>query len=128
MRNIHIIFEYRFSEKFTEFDYDVVGAFTSLNKAMSALEKLPPETENKIYDVMSIPTNKIISNDNNDAVEVFSDGTAGVVVENLVKQGLVEPLVGEDGQFYFTLTEEGKKVAEEKKKKKNGGELDSTDS
>ena len=128
MRNIHIIFEYRFSEKFTEYDYDVVGAFTSLNKAMLALEKLPPETENKIYDVMSIPTNKILNDNTGELVEIFSDGTAGVVVENLVKQGLVEPLVGEDGQFYFTLTEEGRKLAEEKKKKKDGGELDSTDS
>jgi 3-oxoacyl-[acyl-carrier-protein] synthase III len=128
MRKIHIIFEYRFSDKFTEFDYDVVGAFTSLNKAMLALEKLPPETENKIYDVMSIPTNKILSSASEQVVELFSDGTAGVVVENLVKEGFVEPLVGEDGQFYFTLTEEGKKLAEEKKKKKNGGELDSTDS
>ena len=128
MRNIHIIFEYRFSDKFTEFDYDVVGAFTSLNKAMLALEKLPPETENKIYDVMSIPTNKILSSASEQVVELFSDGTAGVVVEYLVKEGFVEPLVGEDGQFYFTLTEEGKKLAEEKKKKKIGGELDSTDS
>jgi predicted transcriptional regulator len=126
MRNIHIIFEYRFSAQFTEFDYDVVGAFTSQNKAMAALAKLPPETDSRVYDVMSIPTNKIINTE--PMVDLFSDETAGLVVENLVKQGLVEPLVGEDGQFYFTLTEKGKKLARDKKKDKDGGELGSTGS
>ena len=61
-------------------------------------------------------------------MDLFSDETADLVVENLVKQGLVEPLVGEDGQFYFTLTEKGKKLAKDKKKDKDGGELGSTGS
>ena len=126
MKKIHIIFEYTFSETYTEFDYDVVGAFTSMNKAKEALDKLPPETDNKVYDILSMPTNTVMQNKPTD--ELFSDGTSELVVEKLVKQGLVEPLVGEDGQFYFTLTEEGKRLAQEKRNNKNGGELDSTDS
>ena len=115
-RKIHIIFSYTFSEKFTQFDYDVIGAFTSIRRAREAFRELPPETENLIYDVLSIPVNKVITESESSA-ELFSDGTNSIVVEGLVKQGLVEPLIGEDGEFYFILTEEGKKVAEKRKKK-----------
>jgi hypothetical protein len=120
MRKIHIIFRYTFTNGFTQFDYDVVGAFTSIRRAREAFSELPPETENKIYDVLSIPMNKVLGKDSG-VSEIFSDGTDSMIVEGLVKKGLVEPLIGEDGEFYFILTEEGKKLAE-KRKKKEGGE------
>ena len=34
-------------------------------------------------------------------------------IEDLVKRGLVEPYIGEDGDFIFELTEIGKRVAED---------------
>jgi hypothetical protein len=118
MRKTHIIFSYTFSEKFTKFDYDVVGAFTSLERAKNALKHLPPETENLVYDILSVPINKIMDGKKRQPVDLFSFGSEGTVLEGLVRQGLVEPLIGEDGEFYFILTEEGKKLAEERKKKK----------
>jgi hypothetical protein len=116
MRKIHIIFSYTFSEKFTKFDYDVVGAFTSIRRVKEALRGLPPETENLIYDVLSIPVN-IVTDDNKKVSDVSSAKLEGSVLEGLVKQGLVEPLVGEDGEFYFILTEEGRNLAKKRKKK-----------
>ena len=119
MRKIHIIFRYTFTDAFTQFDYDVVGAFTSVRRAREAFRELPPETENIIYDVLSIPVNQVINKDVGNA-EIFSDGTASLIVENLVKEGLVDPLIGEDGEFYFILTEEGRRIVDERKKKGRG--------
>ena len=119
MKNIHILFKYFFSNDFNEFDYDIIGAFTSLKKATEAIEKLAPETETTAYDILSMPINKIVNLDAR--YEEIDDLKTSERVEALIERGLVEPLVGEDGQFYFVSTDAGKKLAEEKKKE-NGGE------
>jgi hypothetical protein len=36
-----------------------------------------------------------------------------VLMMNLVNEGIMEQYIGEDGQFYFGLTEFGKEVAQE---------------
>ena len=66
-----------------------------------------------------MPINKIVNLDAR--YEEIDDLKTSERVEALIERGLVEPLVGEDGQFYFVLTDAGKKLAEEKKKE-NGGE------
>lgn len=34
-------------------------------------------------------------------------------LEDLVSRGIIEPYVGEDGEFYFTVTDKGKRLMEE---------------
>jgi len=114
VKKIHIIFKYTFRDGFTQFDYDVVGAFTSVRRAREAFKELPPETESMIYDVLSIPANQIVKGGD---LDPFTEQTTSLIVENLVKEGLVEPLIGEDGGFYFILTEKGKKIAENRKRR-----------
>ena len=114
MKNIHVIFRYVFAKEFDQFDFDVVGAFTSTKKAKEALKLLPPETENTFYDVLSLPVNEVLGfkfSPDDIQPEEFS-----LTVEMMVKDGLVEPLIGEDGEFYFILTKEGKRLAQRKNK------------
>tara|TARA_Y100000401_G_C8257195_1_gene191368 strand:- start:219 stop:473 length:255 start_codon:yes stop_codon:yes gene_type:complete len=42
----------------------------------------------------------------------FGSEVANIAVANLVKQGLLEQYVDEDGNFRFALTDEGEQVAE----------------
>ena len=42
----------------------------------------------------------------------FGSEVANAAVANLVKQGLLEQYVDEDGNFRFSLTDEGEQVAE----------------
>ena len=42
----------------------------------------------------------------------FGSEVANVAVANLVKQGLLEQYVDQDGTFRFALTDEGEQVAE----------------
>ena len=118
MRNIHIIFRYVFSKEFDQFDFDVMGAFSSVKKANEALKVLPKETENTFYDILSIPMNEIIGLKSFPAApDDLDQEELSLTIEMMVKDGLVEPLVGEDGEFYFVLTKEGKNLVGRKKKR-----------
>ena len=118
MRNIHIIFRYVFSKEFDQFDFDVMGAFSSVKKANEALKVLPRETENTFYDILSIPLNEIIGLKSfPEAPDDLDHEELSLTIEMMVKDGLVEPLVGEDGEFYFVLTKEGKNLVGRKKKR-----------
>jgi len=124
MRNIHIIFRYVFSKEFDQFDFDVMGAFSSMKKAKEALTVLPKETENTFYDILSLPLNEIMGfSFSPEPPESMKQEELSLTVEMMVKEGFVEPLVGEDGEFYFVLTKEGKKLVGRKKKRddKKGG-------
>jgi len=70
---------------------------------------------------LSVPLNEIVGVGSQP--ENIKQEDLSLSLEMLVKQGLVEPLVGEDGEFYFVLTREGKELEERKKKRddKKGG-------
>jgi|TARA_R110000765_G_scaffold246087_2_gene348213 DNA-binding MarR family transcriptional regulator len=46
-----------------------------------------------------------------------------LAIEDLVKRGLIEPYIGEDGDFVFELTEIGKRVAEDIHKSNNNNDV-----
>jgi hypothetical protein len=45
-----------------------------------------------------------------------------VIMRQFVKKGIMEQYIGEDGHFYFALTEFGKEIAKELKEMQERGE------
>ena len=95
--------------------YEVLGIFTSKELAVSKMSSLPDDANYVRYQVTEYPLNIIVP---------VSMGDIEILMEKLCKQDLIEPLVDEDGNFHFRLTDLGK---EKFKEDDNGGEMDSTD-
>jgi len=80
---------------------EVVGVFSTqegLDKAIKTLE------ENGVadYSYQEIEMDKLVSN--------ISDEEVNEMLHDLVKQDHLDLLVGEDGEFYFRLTDKGKEL------------------
>ena len=95
--------------------YEILGVFTSKELAISKMESLPDDTNYLRYQVTEYPVNIIVP---------VSMGDVELMIEQLCKQDLVEPLIDEEGNFHFRLTDLGKDKFREDD---NGGEMDSTD-
>tara|TARA_R100001129_G_C5091342_1_gene181378 strand:- start:75 stop:446 length:372 start_codon:yes stop_codon:yes gene_type:complete len=78
----------------------VIGAFTNLKKARQSLKELKAKERSVrvLYDLITVPANQI---------PTTTDEYEQAIYE-LIDKGLMEALVGEDGYFYYELTEEGK--------------------
>jgi len=87
----------------------VIGAFTNLKKARQSLKELKARERSVsvIYDLITVPANQVPST---------TDEYEKAIYE-LIDMGLMEALVGEDGYFYYELTEEGKERAKKMIKK-----------
>ena len=87
----------------------VIGAFTNLKKARQSLKELKAKERSVrvIYDLITVPANQI---------PTTTDEYEQAIYE-LIDKGLMEALVGEDGYFYYELTEEGKERAKNMIKK-----------
>ena len=81
----------------------VIGAFTNLKKARQSIKELKAKERSKkvLYDLITVPANQ---------VPTTTDEYEKAIYE-LIDMGLMEALVGEDGYFYYELTEEGKERA-----------------
>ena len=84
----------------------VIGAYTNRRMASKAVTELRSKEKNKgkvMYDLITVQAN---------TVPVSTDEYEQALYD-LIDKGLMEPLVGEDGYFHYTLTEEGKRRASE---------------
>ena len=86
------------------FSIETIGIYSTQKKAMDALRELPPETNSMVYNISEFKVDAPPTNSNDYAKEI----------KNLMDMGVVDQLVGEDGKFYYRLTEKGKKMAEGK--------------
>ena len=86
---------------------ETIGVYSSENEAMKAIQKLPPETDQMIYNVQSFIVNA-------SPLDVFEDHAKDT--KELMDAGIIDQLVGEDGNFYYILTEFGKEITKQSPK------------
>ena len=85
------------------FTVETVGVYSSEETALEAIKELPLETDDCVYDVQDFELDasaKIFME------EVESD------LKIMMDLGIVDQLVGEDGKFYYELTDTGKDIGE----------------
>ncbi|SVC38266.1 uncharacterized protein METZ01_LOCUS291120 [marine metagenome] len=70
---------------------------------MKAIEKLPPESDDMVYNV-----DKFILDD--PAINISGDPSPKDL-KQLMDIGIIDQLVGEDGRFYYELTDLGHEIA-----------------
>ena len=80
------------------FSMEAIGLYSSEKKAIEAITSLPDETDNYVYNIEEF---ELDANPRN-----FLDGLADDL-KQLMDLGVVDQLVGEDGEFYYTITEAG---------------------
>ena len=116
------------------YDMDILGAFTTPQKSAEALKQLCKQRKQYYYD--SPHSDKVFYVIEEHIVDSCAyaldheSGTVEATLEELCKEGYVETLIGEDGEFSFRLTDKG--IAQAKKDKSilkelNGGDKGSTD-
>jgi len=86
------------------FSFETVGVYSSENEAIKAIQNLPPETDQMVYNVQSFIINA-------SALGVFEDHSKDV--KEMMDLGVIDQLVGEDGNFYYVLTEFGKEITKQ---------------
>ena len=79
---------------------ETIGVYSSEHEAVKAIQKLPPETDRMVYNVQSFILNA-------PAADVMD---ASKNIKELMDLGVIDQLVGEDGRFYYVLTEFGKEI------------------
>ena len=82
---------------------ETIGIYSSHEKALKAIEKLPPESDDMVYNV-----DEFILDD--PAINISGDPTEKDL-KQLMDIGVIDQLVGEDGRFYYELTDLGNKIA-----------------
>ena len=113
------------------YDMDILGAFTTPQKSAEALEQLCKQKKqyydsphsDKVFYVIDIVDSCAYALDH-------ESGTVEATLEELCKEGYVETLIGEDGEFSFRLTNKGIAQAKEDESilnELNGGDKGSTD-
>ena len=101
------------------YSIEPVGVFDDLEEAIDYAAKLEdlhhsPENVDTSYDVLDFNLNekpKILSFLEKTTRSLEDEITS--VLVSLMKKGYVEQLVGDDGRFYYELTEMGQNIAEE---------------
>ena len=83
------------------FSMEAIGLYSSEKKAIEAITSLPDETDNYVYNIEEF---ELDANPRN-----FLDGLADDL-KQLMDLGVVDQLVGEDGEFYYTVTEAGEEI------------------
>ena len=101
---------------------NVIGVYTTMSQAKTAviLAKKRNKTnknskEETLYDIIMCPLDYLPEKQLDEYETVYEKA-----LYDLIDKGLMEALVGEDGYFYYELTEEGRKMA--KKLSKDGNE------
>ena len=107
-------------EKFKDsYSVEPVGVYTDLEVALDYTDKLedmikPPKGSKKpyaIFDILEFEIDKkpmLLEYMQKDK-DRLENGIAKMPVK-LMKKGLVDQLIGEDGHFYYVLTDSGKKI------------------
>ena len=89
----------------------VYGVYTKMSLAKKAARELRKRNKKKsvIYDIVPMEVNSIPVTD----LEIED------AIEDLINKGFMEAMVGEDGRFYYELTDLGRKIAEDENKDNN---------
>jgi len=85
------------------FTLETIGVYSSEEFALEAINELPLETDDCVYDIQDFELDASARDFMN---EIQSD------LMNMMDMGVVDQLVGEDGQFYYELTDAGKEMGE----------------
>tara|TARA_R110000765_G_scaffold333227_1_gene423803 strand:+ start:53 stop:400 length:348 start_codon:yes stop_codon:yes gene_type:complete len=88
---------------------ETIGVYSTKKNALRALSKLPAETIEVVYNVEAFEVDE-------EPRDIFEDSYDEV--KSLMDKGVIDQLVGEDGRFYYVLTDMGKEMAKAMKKKK----------
>lgn len=102
----------------TVFAIEPLGIYSSINTALDYVNKLESLTLGKSdkisYDIFEfIVDQKPMVLDWLEKEKEISKEVVDNAIIDLMNKGMVDQLVGEDGHFYYTLTENGKKIAKE---------------
>ena len=81
---------------------ETIGVYSTTKRALRALNKLPFETDELVYNVETFDMNS-------EPKDIFKDTYEDV--KKLMDTGIIDQLVGEDGKFYYVLTDTGKEMA-----------------
>jgi hypothetical protein len=81
---------------------ETVGIYTTKLLAVEAMEKLPAATDDLVYNIEPFKLN-------GEPRDIFKDNYQDV--QRLMDEGIIDQLVGEDGRFYYVLTEMGYEIA-----------------
>ena len=107
-------------EKFKDsYSVEPVGVYTDLEIALDYTDKLedmikPPKGSKKpyaIFDILEFEIDKkpILLEYMQKDKDRLESGVEKMLIK-LMKKGLVDQLIGEDGHFYYVLTDSGKKI------------------
>ena len=113
--NVYVLVRFELVDNAVQ-DVDVISVFSTPEKGKEAFDTLKKRARNKDIDVYYVLEEHEID-------KFDDDNNVESAIEELCKHGYVEPLVGEDGEFSFRLTDKGKERAE----KLYGGDKESTD-
>ena len=111
--NVYVLVRFELVDNAVQ-DVDVISVFSTPEKGKEAFDTLKKRARNKVIDVYYVLEEH--------EIDKFSNNTE-TAIEELCKSGYIEPLVGEDGEFSFRLTDKGMERAE----KLYGGDKESTD-
>ena len=85
------------------FSIESIGVYSSEAKALEAIKELPPEGDDFVYNIQDF---ELDSSANNFMDEVELE------LKAMMDLGVVDQLVGEDGKFYYELTDAGEEIAD----------------
>lgn len=103
-------------KKVSHFSVEPIGAYTDLELALDHVteleEAMPDETENSIFDILEfdLDTRPIFLEFLQIEKEMVQKNLEKAII-SLMKDGLVDQLIGEDGNFYYSLTDLGQEEA-----------------
>jgi hypothetical protein len=81
---------------------ETIGVYTTKNRAIQAMQNLPAPKDDWIYNIEEFKVDDCPR-------DIFKDHDKDV--QRLMKDGLIDQLVGEDGRFYYILTDLGNEIA-----------------
>lgn len=103
------------AERNAEYAIEPLGVYSTLNKALKYVQQLENVTKNEdncIYEIFEYEIDiKPIALDWLKKYKEKAEAEVNKMVMSLMKQGLIDQLVGEDGNFYYSLTELGSEIA-----------------
>ena len=92
------------------FSIETLGIYSSQEKAIEAIRTLPMETAHVMYNVGEFTLDDHPHNEYEDLCTEIKD---------LMNKGIIDQLVGEDGLFYYQLTDKGKQIAKADRSKED---------
>tara|TARA_Y100000310_G_scaffold159505_1_gene159066 strand:+ start:230 stop:580 length:351 start_codon:yes stop_codon:yes gene_type:complete len=81
---------------------ETIGMYTTKLRAIQAMEKLPAPTDELVYNIEQFKVD-------DEPRDIFQDSHQDV--KRLMDEGIIDQLVGEDGRFYYVLTQLGNEIA-----------------